>query len=97
MTSYPGPVVQRALLITELRALRRQARMTEVDAAAALGWSPSRLARTENGAPQSLVEDLPTLLDFYQVDSVRYEVLQGLARASQEEGWWQPYAEAGIQ
>lgn len=38
MTSYPGPVVQRDLLIKHLRGLRRSAGQSDADVATALGW-----------------------------------------------------------
>lgn len=91
MTSYPGPVVRRALLITELRTLRYQHRFNDAALTHGLGWAPGRLARVENWTPQAPIEDLTALLDFYGIGSEDKRRLQRLAAEALEPAWWEPY------
>jgi Domain of unknown function (DUF5753) len=91
MTSHPGPVVQRTLLIKELRRLRRGVGLTGGEVAETLLWRPSRLARLEDWDGASAA-DLLVLLQFYDVGPERTEELLSLAAEADAAGWWHEYA-----
>lgn len=92
MGSGPGPVVQRALLTDELVTIRREARKTQEETAAALDWSPSKLIRIEGGNVGISVSDLRSLLRYYGLeDGSRVERLVGHARGAKTRGWWSVY------
>jgi transcriptional regulator with XRE-family HTH domain len=95
MPSRRGPSVRARRLAGELRRLREAATLTGDQAAAALGWSPSKVSRIETGATAVTAGDLQRLLDLYQVTGVLRERLAELARAAREyeRGWWDAYAD----
>jgi len=63
-----GPTVQRRRLRVELRRARTEAGKTQKQVAEALGWSPSKLLRIENGQVGISQTDLKALLEYYEVD-----------------------------
>jgi transcriptional regulator with XRE-family HTH domain len=82
------PAVQRRRLRVELRALRKEADLTQRDVAHALDWSPSKLIRIENGDVRITPTDLRALLGHYGVrDSERIDEMVGIARASRKDSW----------
>ena len=90
-----GPVVQSALLRTELVRLRKEARLTQDQVAAELDWSPSKLIRVEGGRTAITKVDLDALLAIYGVTSEsRHDQLQALNRGSRERAWWDSYRDA---
>ncbi|WP_131737516.1 helix-turn-helix domain-containing protein [Actinomadura roseirufa] len=92
MTSDQGPIVQSALLRTELVRLRKEKGMTQEQVAGTLEWSPSKLIRVEGGKNSITRTDLQALLRVYDVVSEsRQEKLQALARGAREPAWWQAY------
>jgi transcriptional regulator with XRE-family HTH domain len=92
MATDQGPVVQSALLRSELVRLRRESGLTQEQVAAGLEWSPSKLIRIEGGRSSITKVDLDALLTRYGVtsESTR-DRLQGLARGARERGWWDSY------
>ena len=87
-----GPLVQSALLRSELVRLRRESGSTQEQVAAQLEWSPSKLIRAEGGRSSITKVDLDALLSRYGVtsESTR-ERLQLLNRGARERGWWDRY------
>jgi len=94
MASDQGPVVQSAILRSELVRLRKGRGLTQQQVAAALEWSPSKLIRVEGGGSSITKVDLDALLSEYGVtsESTR-ERLQALNRGARERGWWDTYKE----
>ncbi len=94
MTSDQGPVVQSAMLRSELVRLRRQNGLTQEQVAGELEWSPSKLIRIEGGRSAVTKVDLDALLTRYDVSSEEdRERLQTLNRGARERGWWDKYQE----
>lgn len=92
MASDQGPIVQSALLRTELVRLRKENGMTQEQVARSLEWSPSKLIRVEGGKNAITRTDLQALLNTYNVTSEsRQERLQSLARGAREPAWWNAY------
>jgi transcriptional regulator with XRE-family HTH domain len=92
MASDQGPVVQSALLRSELTRLRKEKNLTQEQVARALEWSPSKLIRIEGGRNSITKTDLDALLRQYGVTSEgRLEHLQSLARGARERAWWNEY------
>lgn len=91
MTSDQGPVVQSAMLRSDLARLRRQNGLTQEQVAGELEWSPSKLIRIEGGRSQVTKVDLDALLTRYQVSPEERERLQALNRGARERGWWDKY------
>lgn len=92
MTADQGPVVQSALLRSELVRLRKQKNLTQDVVARTLEWSPSKLIRIEGGKSSITRTDLQALLAQYDVTSEsRVEQLQSFARGARERAWWDAY------
>ncbi|MFD0903983.1 helix-turn-helix domain-containing protein [Actinomadura sediminis] len=92
MTSDQGPIVQSALLRTELVRLRKEKGVTQEQVARRLEWSPSKLIRIEGGKNAITRTDLQALLSVYDVTAEsRQERLQELARGAREPAWWNAY------
>lgn len=92
MTSDQGPIVQSALLRSELVRLRKAKKLTQEQVARQLEWSPSKLIRVEGGKNAITRTDLQALLGVYDVTSEeRQERLQALARGAREPAWWNAY------
>jgi transcriptional regulator with XRE-family HTH domain len=92
MAADQGPVVQSALLRSELVRLRKERELTQEQVASHLEWSPSKLIRVEGGRSSITKVDLEALLTVYGVtsDSQR-ERLAALNRGAREHGWWDAY------
>jgi transcriptional regulator with XRE-family HTH domain len=92
MVSDRGPVVQSALLRSELIQLRKDCGLTQQQVARAMEWSTSKLIRVEGGASSITKVDLDALVTMYRVtsDSQR-ERLHALNRGAKEPGWWSIY------
>jgi len=92
MATDQGPVVQSALLRSELVRLRKASGLTQEQVATELEWSPSKLIRVEGGRSSITKVDLEALLNKYGVtsESTR-ERLQAQNRGARERGWWDRY------
>ena len=91
MTSSPGPVVVRALLVAELRTLRHRQAPGGEAAARDPDWTPGRLARVENWTPRTPIEDLAALLDHRGAAPEQRERLLRLAEEARHSAWWEHY------
>jgi transcriptional regulator with XRE-family HTH domain len=92
MATDQGPVVQGALLRSELIRLRKESGLTQEKVAQDLDWSPSKLIRVEGGRSSITKVDLDALLSKYGVTSESHrERLQALNRGTRQKAWWAPY------
>lgn len=92
MSQDQAPVIQRALLTSELRRLRAAKEMSQEEVAKALDWSLSKLIRIEGGGVGLRTTDLKALLELYGViDKKQVNELAELAKAARERGWWTTY------
>jgi transcriptional regulator with XRE-family HTH domain len=92
MATDQGPVVQSALLRTELIRLRKDSGLTQEQVAQHLDWSPSKLIRVEGGRSSITKVDLDALLTEYGISSEsQRERLQVLNRGTRERAWWAAY------
>jgi transcriptional regulator with XRE-family HTH domain len=92
MATDQGPVVQSALLRSELIRLRKESGLTQEQVAEALDWSPSKLIRVEGGRSSVTKVDLDALLTKYGVTSEsQRERLQALNKGARERAWWVPF------
>jgi transcriptional regulator with XRE-family HTH domain len=92
MASDQGPVIQSAILRTELVRLRKAKGMTQEQVAKNLEWSPSKLIRVEGGHSSITKVDLDALLGQYDVASEDERGrLQKLNRGAKDTGWWEAY------
>jgi transcriptional regulator with XRE-family HTH domain len=92
MATDQGPVVQSALLRSELIRLRKESQQTQEQVADALDWSPSKLIRVEGGRSSITKVDLDALLSRYGVSSEgQRDRLQALNRGARERPWWAAY------
>lgn len=95
MPTDQGPVVQSALLRTELIRLRKDSGLTQEQVAQDLDWSPSKLIRVEGGRSSITKVDLDALLTAYGISSESHrERLQALNRGARERAWWANYRDA---
>ncbi len=95
MATDQGPVVQSALLRTELIRLRKDSGLTQEQVAQSLDWSPSKLIRVEGGRSAITKVDLDALLGRYGISSEsQRERLQALNRGARERAWWASYRDA---
>ncbi|MDN3357862.1 helix-turn-helix transcriptional regulator [Actinomadura sp. DC4] len=92
MATDQGPVVQSALLRSDLTRLRKEKRLTQEMVARELEWSPSKLIRVEGGRSAITKTDLDALLTHYEVTSAdQRERLHTLNRGAREAAWWSKY------
>src|SRR2546421_1227188 len=92
MASDQGPVIQSAVLRSELVRLRKEKGVTQEQVAGKLEWSASKLIRVEGGHSSITKVDLDALLGQYGVTSEsQRERLQALNRGAKEAGWWEAY------
>ena len=95
MAADQGPVVQSALLDSELVRLRRESGLTEERIASDLEWSPSKLIRVESGRVSITRVDLDALLARYGLTTQSgRDRLQALNRGAGQRGWWERYRDA---
>jgi transcriptional regulator with XRE-family HTH domain len=89
MATDQGPVVQSALLRSELVRLRKEKGLTQEHVASDLEWSPSKLIRVEGGRSSITKVDLDALLNKYGVTSESHrDKLHALNRGAREGAWW---------
>ncbi|QKG18843.1 XRE family transcriptional regulator [Actinomadura verrucosospora] len=93
MPFSPGPVVQRAILTSELQRLRQANGSTQEQVAGALDWSTSKLIRIEGGTVGVSTTDLHALLRFYGIQDGDPQIarLTEIARDARQRGWWTLY------
>lgn len=89
-----GSTVPRRQLGRELRRLREQeARIAQVDAAAALECSVTRLWRLERGELPFRTLDVKAMCELYGADERTTAELTAIAPHTKAKGWWHDYAE----
>lgn len=92
MAADQGPVVQSALLRSDLIRLRKDKGFTQEMVARDLEWSPSKLIRVEGGRSSITKTDLDALLTHYGVTSDgQRERLQALNRGARGVSWWSEF------
>jgi transcriptional regulator with XRE-family HTH domain len=84
MSEFGSSAARQRRLASELRRLRRRARLTGRDVATRFGWSEAKLSRIENGQARVKPDDLDGLLDLYGVSGSQRAELVALARESRE-------------
>lgn len=94
MVTRNDPGLYRRQVRTSLRDARTTAGRTQLEAAAALDWSLSKVIRIEAGNVGVSTTDLLALLTYYGVtDQDLIDSLVAAARASRLKPWWQEYHE----
>ncbi len=92
MATDQGPVVQSALLRSELVHLRKEKGLTQEHVAKNLEWSPSKLIRVEGGRSSITKVDLDALLARYGVTSESHrDKLHALNKGARERAWWDDF------
>src|SRR6266700_7222719 len=92
MASDQGPVVQSAVLRSELVRLRKERGLTQEHVAKNLEWSPSKLIRVEGGRSSITKVDLDALLARYGVTSESHrDKLHALNKGARERAWWDDF------
>jgi transcriptional regulator with XRE-family HTH domain len=84
----PGP--KAAGLGAELRAVRRDLKLSMAEVADQLGWSESTVSRLENGRRNINAEEVSALLVVYGVTGTERDRLMTAARAPDETSWHDP-------
>jgi transcriptional regulator with XRE-family HTH domain len=84
MPDFGSSAMRQRRLASELRRLRRRARLTGSEVATRLGWSEAKLSRIENGQARVKIPDLNGFMDLYQVPSPQRAELIALAEESHE-------------
>ncbi len=92
MSDDRGPVVQQALLIQQLIALRNERHLTQEQVGKELGWSEAKVMRFEGGSQVLPLRMLEDLLSLYQVARKPLgQRLRHLGEAARQSAWWDPY------
>lgn len=76
-------------LASELRNLRRRAKLTTREAAERVGVSPASLNRTELGTRMPSTEEVYGMMVAYEATNVERERVLQLARSADPSGWWE--------
>jgi transcriptional regulator with XRE-family HTH domain len=93
-----NPAVQGRRLRATLKQARRDAGLTQDQAAGKLEWSLSKIVRVESGAVRVSTTDLKALLAQYKVtDPGRVEELVQMGREARQRPWWSAYREFASQ
>ena len=92
MSDFGSPLARQRRLASELRRLRRGARLTGKEVATRLGWSEAKLSRIENGQTRVKLADLDEFMELYGVYEPHRAELIALAEESRETG---PVEEVG--
>jgi transcriptional regulator with XRE-family HTH domain len=92
MSDIGSPAARQRRLASELRRLRRGARLTGKEVATRLGWSEAKLSRIENGQTRVKISDLDEFMELYEVPGPHRAELVALAEESRETG---PVEEVG--
>jgi transcriptional regulator with XRE-family HTH domain len=86
MADFGSPAARQRRLASELRRLRRGARLTGKEVATRLGWSEAKLSRIENGQTRVKMTDLNEFMELYGVSGPHRIELVALAEESRETG-----------
>ncbi|WP_026411280.1 helix-turn-helix domain-containing protein [Actinomadura oligospora] len=96
MSIRPTPTVRARRLRYELRRLREARALTieQVAQRAEGDFSTSTISRWETGDRRIKPTDLRRLLEIYEAEEQKRDVLVALAREARQRGWWQKYGTA---
>jgi transcriptional regulator with XRE-family HTH domain len=86
VSDFGSPAARQRRLASELRRLRRAARLTGREVATRLGWSEAKLSRIENGQTRVKIADLDDFMELYGVSRPQRAELVALAEESRETG-----------
>jgi transcriptional regulator with XRE-family HTH domain len=86
VSDFGSPAARQRRLASELRRLRRAARLTGREVATRLGWSEAKLSRIENGQTRVKIADLDEFMELYGVPDPQRADLVALAEESRETG-----------
>ncbi len=86
-----GPTIRRRRLGIELARLREQAKVTRLDAAAALGCSPARIGHIESGRNVLGKAELIVLVRDHYGAADTLAALEELRQEASQRGWWSIY------
>jgi Domain of unknown function (DUF5753)/Helix-turn-helix domain len=90
-----GPTARRIIVGAQLKRLREQADVTRAAAGYHIRGSESKISRMESGKVGFKLRDIEDLLTLYgEHDEGRRQHLLGIARRSNEAGWWQRSGDA---
>jgi transcriptional regulator with XRE-family HTH domain len=92
MPGNPHTSVRSRTVANELRRLREDRGLSCVEAAQVIGGSPSKISRIETGCTGMQVEDVATLLGYYQVPAAKRDELLELLKRGEQKGWWERQA-----
>jgi transcriptional regulator with XRE-family HTH domain len=87
------PTIKRRRLGTALRRRREQTGHSTESAAAALGWSQSKMSRIETAATAVTPDDVRKLLELYGAASDEVNSLVNLAMEDRQPSWWRQYSD----
>lgn len=87
------PTIKRRRLGAALRRLREATGQSADSAAAALGWSQSKVSRIETAATAVSPADVRSLLELYGALSDEITDLVSLAMEDRQPAWWRQYSE----
>src|SRR5205809_4512451 len=93
MAQRDEPSARERQLAQELRVLREAVGLSGKDAAAQLGWSPSKISRIESGWIGISSDDLDRMLDLYAAHPDRAEQVRRLATSVRSKGWWDAFTQ----
>jgi hypothetical protein len=90
-----GPTARRIIVGAQLRRLRENADVTRSTAGYHIRGSESKISRMESGKVGFKLRDVEDLLSLYgEHDPERRDHLVGIAKRSNEAGWWQRSGDA---
>jgi transcriptional regulator with XRE-family HTH domain len=84
MSDFGSSAARQRRLASELRRLRRRARLTGKEVSTRQGWSEAKLSRIETGQARVKIEDLEGFLDLYGVSGSQRDELVALAQESRQ-------------
>jgi transcriptional regulator with XRE-family HTH domain len=94
MIAPASPTVRRRRLAAELRGIRESKGKSGDSVAAALKWSPSKISRYERARTGLRPREVERLLDYYEINGPRRDLLLALAEEASHKGWWEEYADS---
>jgi transcriptional regulator with XRE-family HTH domain len=94
VTARRRPTILRRRLGSELRQLRQAAGKTIEQVAGALGYSESKVSRIETGLVSATTADVRAMLELYDTNDQRRQLLVQIAREARQKGWWQSFGDA---
>ena len=87
------PSALQFLVGNELRLARDAARLTQTDAAKALGWPKSKLSHWESGRNHQREGEVRSMLGLYQASPLDIERIFRLANQPDDSDWWASYSD----